>query len=155
MEAELKEQVERLRLRDSVTVTGRAIKQEEIPEFMGTGDVYALPCVWASDNDVDGLPQMLMEAMACGLPVVSTRLVGIPDLVHHEKTGLLVEPNDAHQLADALQRLAEEPGLGEQLAAAGRQQVLESFDIATSLEPLVRRYRAHLDRHGDDFGAAR
>ena len=75
---------------------------------MDAGDVYCLPCVWAADNDVDGLPQMLMEAMACGLPAVSTRLVGIPDLIRDGDTGLLVDPNDAQALADALMRLGQD-----------------------------------------------
>jgi colanic acid/amylovoran biosynthesis glycosyltransferase len=81
---------------------------------MHGGDVYVLPCVWAADNDVDGLPQMLMEAMACGLPAISTRLVGIPDLIRDGETGLLVEANDAAGLADAIARLMHD----RELAAA-------------------------------------
>src|SRR6056297_654256 len=90
LEAQLRDQVRAAGLDDVITLTGEALKQEDIPAFMASGDVFTLHCVWASDNDVDGLPQMLMEAMACGLPSVSTRIVGIPDLVLHGETGLLV-----------------------------------------------------------------
>lgn len=136
--------VNRLQLADCITITGKAIHQEDIPQFMHSGDVFCLPCVWASDGDVDGLPQMLMEAMACGLPVVSTRLVGIPDLVIDEQTGLIVEPNDANELAKALLRLDRDDELWRRLAAAGREYVLENFDIRNGLSPLLDLYRRKL-----------
>jgi glycosyltransferase involved in cell wall biosynthesis len=137
----LRSHIERLGLSDRVTVTGQSLIQEKIVEFMHTGDVYVLPCVWASDNDVDGLPQMLMEAMASGLPAISTRLVGIPDLVQHGKTGLLVEPNNPTALADAISRLMRDRPLAAQLAAAGQQWIRERFDLQTCLEPLIERFR--------------
>lgn len=146
LEGDLRSQVEHLSLTDRVTITGKALLQEKIIEFMHGGDVYVLPCVWASDNDVDGLPQMLMEAMACGLPAISTRLVGIPDLIRHEETGLLVEPNDPVELADAIARLMRDRPLGTRLANAGRRWVEERFDLRTCLEPLIERYRQRLGR---------
>jgi glycosyltransferase involved in cell wall biosynthesis len=153
LEAELRAQVERAGLADRVTLTGRALKQEDIPAFMHSGDAYCLPCVRAADGDVDGLPQMLMEAMACGLPVVSTRLVGIPDLVVDGRTGLLVEPDAPEALADALERLARDPDLRRSLAAEGRRFVLERFEIATALRPLLDQYRRRL-RHAPATAAA-
>jgi len=144
LESELRAMVAKAGLTDRVHLTGEALKQEAIPAFMYGGDVYCLPCVWASDNDVDGLPQMLMEAMACGLPAISTRLVGIPDLIVHEHTGLLVEPNDPVALADAITRLGRDPALAASLAAAGRRCLLERFDISTCLEPLIAEYRVRL-----------
>lgn len=145
-EAALREQVKNLNLETEITLTGKAIKQEEIPEFMAAGDVYCLACVWAEDNDVDGLPQMLMEAMACGLPAVSTRLVGIPDLVIDGETGLLVAPQDAVGLAGALQRLGEDDALALQLAQAGHTRVTKVFDIEVCLEPLLSGFRAVLEK---------
>lgn len=144
LEAELKAQVAELGLTDKVTVTGKTLVQEKIIEFMHGGDVYVLPCVWAADDDVDGLPQMLMEAMACGLPAISTRLVGIPDLIQHEVTGLLVEPNDAPALADAIARLMHDRKLGQRLADAGRSRVIETFNLSNCLEPLIARFRQKL-----------
>lgn len=145
LEDGLRQQIRDANLEGQIELTGKPLKQEDIPAFMHQGDVYCLPCVWASDDDVDGLPQMLMEAMACGLPAVSTRLVGIPDLILHEQTGLLVRDKQSEDLADALQRLKQEPELAARLAAAGRQRVLEKFDLSTCLEPLILRFRAHLE----------
>lgn len=143
--ADLRARIAAAGLADRVTLTGTALKQEDIPAFMGMGDVYCLPCVRAVDNDVDGLPQMLMEAMACGLPSVSTRLVGIPDLVIDEETGLLVDPNDPAGLARALMRLGQDPGLARRLAERGHAHVREVFDLDTCLEPLLSRFRAALE----------
>jgi colanic acid/amylovoran biosynthesis glycosyltransferase len=145
LEGALKTQIAEAGLDGIVTVTGKALKQEEIPAFMRDGDAYCLPCVWASDGDVDGLPQMLMEAMACGLPAVSTRLVGIPDLIISEQTGLIVEPCEAEPLADALQRLEQDRDLARRLSEQGRKHLLDQFDLATCLTPLLNRFQAHLE----------
>lgn len=146
LEARLRARIAQMGLDDIITLTGTAIKQEDIPAFMEGGDVYALHCVWASDNDVDGLPLMLMEAMACGRPSVSTRIVGIPDLVIHEKTGLLVEPDDnAEALADALQRVLENPELAAELVGNANKHLKETFDLKSCLEPLLNEYRARLE----------
>jgi glycosyltransferase involved in cell wall biosynthesis len=147
-EAMLRGMIEKLGVGDCVEMTGKALQQEKIPAFMHGGDVFTLACVWADDGDVDGLPQLTMEAMGCGLPAVTTRLVGNPDLVMHEKTGLLVEPNDAKGLADALERLAKDRELSAKLAVAGRKHVLDVFDITRSLEPLISQYRAALQAAG-------
>jgi glycosyltransferase involved in cell wall biosynthesis len=144
-EAALRAQIAASGLDDRVTLTGEALKQEDIPDFMGTGDVYTLPCIWASDNDVDGLPQMLMEAMGCGLPPVSTRLVGIPDLVIDGQTGLLVEPGDAQALADALMRLEADDDLAERLSGAGYRHLVDKFDLDRCLDPLLNRFVASLE----------
>jgi glycosyltransferase involved in cell wall biosynthesis len=144
-EAALRAQIDAAGLGNVVTLTGEALKQEDIPDFMAGGDVYALPCIWASDNDVDGLPQMLMEAMACGLPAVSTRLVGIPDLIRDGETGLLVEPNDPEALADALMRLEAEAGLADRLSEAGHRHLVDIFDLDRCLDPLLERFRAKLE----------
>lgn len=144
LEAPLREQVKQLGLENVVTITGKALQQEKIIDFMHGGDVYVLPCVWATDNDVDGLPQMLMEAMACGLPAISTRLVGIPDLIRHDETGLLVEPNDADALADAIVRVMHDPALSRRLAENGHRWVNERFDLKNCLDPLIDRYKRRL-----------
>jgi len=143
---ELEYQIQQLRLGGRVTLTGRPILQEDIPDFMRRGDIYCLPCVWASDGDVDGLPQMLMEAMACGVPVVSTKLVGIPDLVVDGETGLLAEPNSTDDLSSKLQRLIEDKSLRSSLAANGRQRVEQQFDLSVCLNPLFEKFLRNFER---------
>jgi glycosyltransferase involved in cell wall biosynthesis len=137
---ELEYQIQQLHLGGRVILTGRPILQEDIPNFMRSGDIYCLPCVWADDGDVDGLPQMLMEAMACGVPVVSTRLVGIPDLVVDGETGLLAEPNNSEELAGKLQQLIDDDSLRGKLSQNGRQQVERLFDLSICLNPLFEKF---------------
>jgi glycosyltransferase involved in cell wall biosynthesis len=140
----LQGEIDRLGVHEKVRLTAREIKQEEIPEFMRARDAYVLPCVWSSDNDVDGLPQMLMEAMACEVPVISTRLVGIPDLVVHDRTGLLADPGNVDQLVEAIVRLNDDPVLARRLARAGREWVEEKFDIRNCLQPLIAHFQRYL-----------
>jgi colanic acid/amylovoran biosynthesis glycosyltransferase len=128
-------------------LTGKALTQEELPSFLQAADIYTLPCIWAQDGDVDGLPQMLMEAMACGVPAVSTDLVGIPDLIINGETGLLVQPNHAVQLADALQELIQNPQKATSMAKAGRTIILQKFEINQALKPLVALYKQQLARY--------
>lgn len=139
-EPDIRERIRHHGLERQVTVTGKALTQEELPDFMRDADIYALPCIWAQDGDVDGLPQMLMEAISCEVPAVSTNLVGIPDLIIDGQTGLLVEPGDSARLADAIQRLVENPNEARTMAAAGRERVLQKFEINTALQPLIKLF---------------
>ena len=156
LEVALQHRIHDRALEQVVTVTGQPLTQEQIPAFMHAGDVFCLPCVWAHDNDADGLPQLLMEAMACGIPVISTQLVGIPDLIIDDRTGVLVGPRDAEELADAIQSLMDDPQRATRLARAGRAWVLEHFDLADSLEPLISIFAKKLGltggRHRPDPG---
>jgi glycosyltransferase involved in cell wall biosynthesis len=81
-----------------------------------------------------------MEAMSAGVPVVASRLSGIPELVEDGVTGLLVPPGDHVALAAALERLAGDPALRERLGRAGRERVVREFSVARSSRELVRRF---------------
>ncbi len=156
-EAMLRGLIAKLDLADVVTMTGQALSQEKIPAYMHQGDLFVLPCVWSSDGDVDGLPQLTMEAMGCGLPAITTRLVGNPDLVKHEETGLLVPANDAQTLANAIERMMTDREISERCAKAGRAWVIQTFDITRSLEPLLNEYRSALgqkQRSGEQISLA-
>jgi glycosyltransferase involved in cell wall biosynthesis len=141
LEQELRDLIRELDLEDCVVMTGQELKQEDIPEFMWSGDLFCLPCVWARDNDVDGLPQMLVEAMACGVPVISTRLVGIPDLIKDKMTGVLVEPREPSQIAEAIEYLIEHPSAAEEYRQAGLRMVDERFNLETCLNPLADYFK--------------
>ena len=80
-----------------------------------------------------------MEPLACEVPVVSTRISGIPELVEDGVTGLLVPPADSAALADALERLARDPELGHRLGRAGRAKVLREFDLADNTTQLANK----------------
>lgn len=96
-------------------------------------DIYIQPSVTADNGDEEGIPVSLMEALASGLPVVSTRHSGIPELVRHESTGLLTDEGDAGGLADAVWRLVRGPDMAEALAQAGRAWVELEFDQRTQV----------------------
>ncbi len=144
LEEPLRAQIAEAGLEDRVTMTGQLVPQEDLPAFLRDGDIFVLPCVVAADGDADGLPQLLMEAMACGLPVISTRLVGIPDLVVNGESGILLEPEAVDPLVEALERLIADEAAARDLGQKGRQFVERKFDIMTCLEPLLDQYRQRL-----------
>jgi glycosyltransferase involved in cell wall biosynthesis len=104
------------------------LSQAELFAEYRRSSVFALACRITDDGDRDGIPNVLMEAMAAGLPVVSTAVSGIPELVDDGVNGLLVPPEDAEALADAIWRLAKDPALSERLAVAGATTIAEHFD---------------------------
>jgi glycosyltransferase involved in cell wall biosynthesis len=114
-----------------------AVGQDRIRELYARADVFCLP------SFAEGVPVVLMEAMATGLPVVSTRIAGIPELVEDGVAGLLVAPGRADVVADALERLAGDPGLRARMGRAGRARVQDAYDIADA----VRRLEGLFDRH--------
>ena len=102
--------------------------------------VVALPCRIDGDGDRDGLPTVLVEALARGIPVVSTDIVGIPELVRHGETGLLVPPDDPHALARALADLRSDACLARRLGTQGRELVRAAYDPGASAEHLHRTW---------------
>jgi glycosyltransferase involved in cell wall biosynthesis len=112
---------------DAVQFTGPLTQCELLALYRGA-DVFALACRVDADGDRDGIPNVMVEAMAAGLPVVSTAVSGIPELVRDGENGLLVPPEDPGALASALLRLATDVPLRDRLAAAGRDTVAERFD---------------------------
>lgn len=116
-------------LSDRVILLG-ARKQEEVRAYLARAAVFALPSVVTASGDRDGIPVALMEAMAVGVPVVSTRVSGIPELVDHGVSGLLAEPGDAEQLADCIERLIADPTLARAMAGMARHTVEREFDVA-------------------------
>jgi glycosyltransferase involved in cell wall biosynthesis len=119
--------------------------QPQVVELLRHADVAVAPSVETARGDREGIPVALMEAMSAGLPVVASDLSGIPELVEHGRTGLLVPPAAASALAAALQRLSDDPDLRQRLGREGRRAVLERFDLARSIEQLERRIQAVAD----------
>ena len=120
-------QINELGLAGSVKLVGRRT-QQEIADLLHETDIFAAPSIPTSSGKREGIPVVLMEAMASGVPVVASRLSGIPELVTDGSTGILVPPGDPSALADAIARLAADRPLRDQLGAAGRASVQGSFD---------------------------
>jgi len=134
--AALEQRVTSLGLSNQVELLG-AVSRSRVQEVLASCHVVALPCVVADGGRADGIPVCLMEALALARPVVTTPVSGVPELVEHEKTGLLVPPGDAMALADALERLRRDPALGAQLAAEGRKRVSEEYDVDRNAAELL------------------
>lgn len=126
-DAALAAQIAAAGLQTQVTLTG-ALAPGEVREFMQRAAVLAVPCVVAQNGDRDGLPTVLLEAMALGTPCVGTDVTGIPEVVEHERTGLMVHEHDVTALADACGTLLLEPARRETLARAARTLIEQSFD---------------------------
>lgn len=124
-----------LGLEDSVRLAG-ARSQEQIKKSLAAADVFCLACTTDSKGATDILPTVITEAMACGLPVVSTRLAGVPEMVAHGETGLLVEPDDVPGLAAALADLRANPENARLLGLAGRARAESRFSLQVTAPAL-------------------
>jgi glycosyltransferase involved in cell wall biosynthesis len=117
---EAQEVVERLGVADRITICGKVAKSD-VPTWINRGDIFL------NTSNVDNAPVSVLEAMACGLCVVSTNVGGIPYLLEHEKDALLVPPDDPEAMACAVRRIVSEPGLAEGLSFNARRKG-EQFD---------------------------
>ncbi|MEJ5915835.1 glycosyltransferase [Pseudokineococcus sp. 1T1Z-3] len=143
-EAALRAQAASLGLVDVVDMPG-PLPQHDVVELLRTSAVFAAPCVVAEDGDRDGLPTVVLEALAVGCPVVSTPVTGIPEAVLDGETGVLVPERDAQALAAALARLLADGEERERLSRRGRAHVEEHFDVtvqAASLRALTEQVAA-------------
>lgn len=113
------------------------VSQKDLIELYKNCDAFVLPCVVDSKGKKDGIPVSLMEAMAVGLPVVSTTISGIPELIEHEKQGLLATPGDVTSLSQNILRLIKDPQGAKIMARAARAKIEEEFDISMSAKKLI------------------
>jgi glycosyltransferase involved in cell wall biosynthesis len=138
--AVVRERIEALGLGERVALPGPMGQADLLREYRRAG-ALCMPCRLLP-NDRDGIPNVLVEAMAAGAPVVATGVSGIPELISNEVNGLLVEPDDPAALADALVRIHRDRALAERVTAAGRRTVEERFDgdlLARRLAGLFER----------------
>lgn len=125
----MRELIAALALGDHVTLLGN-LTHAEILRLLAESDCFVAPSVTARNGDAEGIPVTLMEAMACGVPVVSTWHSGIPELVEDGVSGLLAPQRDPEALAQAIGRIMDDPDLRGRLAAAGQARVRRDFDSA-------------------------
>lgn len=123
-----------------------AVSQEQLRDIYRSAHAFALPCQVMEDGDRDGFPNVLAEAMAMGVPVVSTCISGIPEMIDDGVHGLLVPPRDDGALAAALQRLLTDAPLHRRLAQAARQRICDRFDSRRTTVALRDLFQAELQR---------
>jgi len=129
LRSSVKEMVQNLGLRDRVLFLGT---RSDIPKLMACSDIFVLSSKW------EGLPLVVIEAMAAGKPVVATAVGGVPELVENGLTGLLVPSDNANALAEALLLLAEDPELRQVMGQKGQKKAIDRFDISRT----AREYEA-------------
>jgi glycosyltransferase involved in cell wall biosynthesis len=121
LEQQLKTQVDRLSLRECVSFAGF---RRDVTQWLGCFDVFAMPSNW------EGLGTAILEAMSAGLPVMASKVGGIPEMVIDHQTGLLTEPGHAQSIASALKELCRDASLRNSLVAEAKAQVLPKFSVA-------------------------
>jgi glycosyltransferase involved in cell wall biosynthesis len=127
--------IDELGLRHVVELTG-PMPREELIRLYPRASVFVAPCVISADGNRDGLPTVLIEAMALGVPVVSTPVTGIPEIVRSGETGQLAAPNDPQSLARAIERALTDPTWARGMARAGRELVERQFDLRRNVSQL-------------------
>ncbi|MGB7873934.1 MAG: glycosyltransferase family 4 protein [Anaerolineales bacterium] len=135
----LEDRIARLFLEDFVTLCG-ALPHEEVIERYKKASMFVMPCIQSRDGNLDGIPNVLFEAMSMQVPVISTRISAIPELIVDNENGLLVEPDDPGALAEAMNKLIESPQQANRLGRSGRESILAEFDVESN----VRRFATTL-----------
>lgn len=133
---ELEKLISQLSLNDVVTLSG-ALRHEEVIEKYQNATMFVLPCVQSSTGNMDGIPNVVAEAMAMQLAVVSSRISGVPELVEHTVSGLLTDPGDEAAIVDAMARILDDPELRISLGDNAHRTIHSQFDVKTNTQRLA------------------
>lgn len=139
---ELQARADRLGIGDRVTLTGPKT-ESEICSLLASARVFVLPCVNASDGAVDNLPTVIMEAMAAGVPVVSTAVAGVPEMVRDGETGFVVPEKNPDGLARSINLLLGDKNLARRMGQEGRAHCADRFDSRQTTASLLEVFRTH------------
>jgi glycosyltransferase involved in cell wall biosynthesis len=153
LETALRARVEALGLANRVIWAG-ALDQLAVRAQYRASDLLLLASEIAPDGDRDGLPNVIVEALSQGLPVVASRAAAIPELVEDGRHGRLVPPGDAGQFAAAIERLAQDPEARRRMGAAGIARVADGWDLDAGADRIHRLLRATLPRAAEASAAA-
>ena len=136
----LKTVAKELKVSDSVRFTG-TISRADVPVYFHLCDIFTLPAIFDPKGNVDGCPNVILEAMACGKPVVASGISGIPVVVKGGETGILVEEKNVTQLAEALVALLTDKPKREQFGRAGQQRILNELTWDKVIEQIKDVYQ--------------
>jgi colanic acid/amylovoran biosynthesis glycosyltransferase len=130
---------------DGTLFTG-ALPQHEVLKILSRSHICLVPSVTTPDGQMEGIPVSIMEAMAAGLPVVSTRHSGIPELIENAVSGVLADERDVTGLANALHLLIKEPDFLRNVQVAGRKAVEEGYNARQLVLDLERIFEEEVMR---------
>ena len=143
----------RLHLEDLVDMPG-FVPNDRIRTFMEEHDMLVVPSVVHTNGDRDGIPNVIMEALSCGMPVVATDVCGVSEVIRDGETGYLIPQRDPAALADAVRRMLSDREAALRMARAGRELVFRMFDTETNIAALqelyCRQYTQWRTTHGPD-----
>jgi glycosyltransferase involved in cell wall biosynthesis len=126
LESELRGRIKNYGLENNIKIRSGISDEELLDEYKMAG-IFLLSCIRAKDGDMDGIPVVLMEAMAMGIPVISTKVSGIPELIDHGESGILVEPEDPSILASKLDKILSEKIELKAMTIKARQIVVDRY----------------------------
>ena len=135
LQTQMEQAIEQLQLQEVITLVGK-LTQDKLIEIYRQADIFVLPCQISENGDRDGIPNVLLEAMAMEIPVISTPISGIVELIEDRKTGLLVQQKDSKGIANAIEELINNPELRQQLQQAGRIKVAQQFSLAENIKEI-------------------
>jgi glycosyltransferase involved in cell wall biosynthesis len=135
LDNELRQQIDKLHLQNNVALMG-AKPQTQLRARLAAANIFVLPSVIDPDGGMDNLPTVIMEAMATGLPVVSTNIGGIPEMVIENQTGFLVQPGDIAGMADAVERVINDSSSAARLGQSGHERARALFSIEKNVREL-------------------
>jgi colanic acid/amylovoran biosynthesis glycosyltransferase len=135
----LQEAIQLSQLADTVRLRG-ALPQTELVEILSQSSIFVFPAVRDSAGDTDNLPTVLIEAMASSLPIIATRIAGIPEIVQHNENGILVPEKDPAQLANAIRAMAGDQALLERFGGASRRIAEEKFALINTVGHLKKLF---------------
>lgn len=139
----LQRQIEKEKISDNINLIGELLA-DDVKRLFKTADVFVLPCCVSKtageEGNHDGIPYALIEAMAMGIPVISTYIGGIPELICSGETGLLVQPEDPEALVGAIAAVIQDRQLAKKLSEAGRDFVLREFNVNRSAAQLLELF---------------
>ncbi|MDO8825462.1 glycosyltransferase [Methylophaga sp.] len=141
LENSLKLQLDNLALPEKSVEFVGALSHDQVASFITGLDLFVLPCREDLQGDMDGIPVVLMEAMLCGVPVISTELSGIPELVINNISGLTVTPGNAAELSMAITKIMDSIELQQNLVSGGKQRVNDEFLLDTNVSKLISFFK--------------
>jgi glycosyltransferase involved in cell wall biosynthesis len=124
-------------LEDKVKLCG-ALPNELVMEKYKKASLFVLPCKITDNGDVDGIPNVLLESMAMNVPVISSRISAIPELITDQKNGVLVTPDNPEELFEVIVSLINSPDKRNNLGREGRKTIFADFNIESNIEKLAK-----------------